>query len=181
MVENRVQVSKQPPEVVFVCFYMFTRLPIAKWYLTREVMCQTRNMYAISRIFWLPKMVTRCRKPLWLFDKLGLNWDPFCKNHLRQRLSWARRLRFEPVGWAKSETFHEIRPRVLEPLTSGVAGKCVTTVAPVITRINMVRLLKYLSHCQYTYQTLPTPRSNLDQQYLAVLHFFTLQFIKQSF
>ena len=32
---------KQPPEVVFGCFYMFTRFPIAKWYLTRDITCQT--------------------------------------------------------------------------------------------------------------------------------------------
>ena len=49
---------KQAPEVVFGCFYMFTRFPIAKWYLTRDIMCQTRNIYVISRIFWLQKMVT---------------------------------------------------------------------------------------------------------------------------
>ena len=30
---------KQPPEVVFGCFYMFS---IAKWYLTRDIMCQTK-------------------------------------------------------------------------------------------------------------------------------------------
>ena len=42
---------KQPPEVVFGCFYLFTRFPIAKWYLTRDIMCQTRNIYVISRIF----------------------------------------------------------------------------------------------------------------------------------
>ena len=36
---------KQPPEVVFGCFYMFTMFPIAKWYLTRDIMCQTRNIY----------------------------------------------------------------------------------------------------------------------------------------
>ena len=42
---------KQPPEVVFGCFYMFTRFPIANWYLTRDIMCQTRNIYVISRIF----------------------------------------------------------------------------------------------------------------------------------
>ena len=42
---------KQPPEVVWVFFYMFTRFPIAKWYLTRDIMCQTRNIYVISRIF----------------------------------------------------------------------------------------------------------------------------------
>ena len=41
----------QPPEVVFVCFYMFTRFPIAKWYLIRDIMCQARNIYVISRIF----------------------------------------------------------------------------------------------------------------------------------
>ena len=29
--------TKQPPEVVFGCFYMFTRFPIAKWYLTRDI------------------------------------------------------------------------------------------------------------------------------------------------
>ena len=99
---------KQPPEVVFGCFYMFTRFPIAKWYLTRDIMCQTRNIYVISRIFWLQKMVTWHRKPLWLFDKLGLNWDPFCENHLRQRLSWAKRLRFEPV--AQPESGLSLRP-----------------------------------------------------------------------
>ena len=99
---------KQPPDVVFGCFYMFTRFPIAKWYLTRDIMCQTRNIYVISKIFWLQKMVTWHRKPLWLFDKLGLNWDPFCENHLRQRLSWAQRLRFEPV--AQPETGLSLRP-----------------------------------------------------------------------
>ena len=100
---------KQPPEVVLIgCFYMFTRFSIAKWYLTRDIMCQTRNTFAISRIFWLQKMVTWHRKPLWLFDKLGLNWDPFCENHLRQRLSWAKRLRFEPV--AQPETGLSLRP-----------------------------------------------------------------------
>ena len=50
---------KQPPEVGV--FYMFTRFSIAKWYLTRDIMCQTRNIYdimcqtrniyVISRIF----------------------------------------------------------------------------------------------------------------------------------
>ena len=105
---------KQSPEVVFGCFYMFTRFPIAKWYLTRDIMCQTRNIYAISRIFWLQKMVTWHRKSLWLFDKLGLNWDPFCENHLRQRLSWAKRLRFEPV--AQPETGLSLRPFMKSPL-----------------------------------------------------------------
>ena len=42
---------KQTPEVVFGCFYMFTRFPIAKWYLIRDIMCQTRNIYVISRVF----------------------------------------------------------------------------------------------------------------------------------
>ena len=42
---------KQVPEVVFGCVYMFTRFPIAKQYLTRDIMCQTRNIYVISRIF----------------------------------------------------------------------------------------------------------------------------------
>ena len=42
---------KQPPEVVFGCFYMFGRFPIAKWYLTRDIMWQTRKIYVISRIF----------------------------------------------------------------------------------------------------------------------------------
>ena len=48
---------KQPPEAVFGCFYMFTRFPIAKWYLTTDIMCQTRNIYVISRIFCLKKLV----------------------------------------------------------------------------------------------------------------------------
>ena len=39
---------KQPPEVVFGCFYMFTRFTIAKWYLTRPITCQTRNIYMSS-------------------------------------------------------------------------------------------------------------------------------------
>ena len=43
--------TKQHPEVVFGCFYMFTRFPIAKWYITRDIMCQTRNIFVISRIF----------------------------------------------------------------------------------------------------------------------------------
>ena len=42
---------KQPPEVVFGYFDMFTRFHIAKWYLTTDIRCQTRNIYAISRIF----------------------------------------------------------------------------------------------------------------------------------
>ena len=108
MAENRVQVYKTTPWWVFGCFYMFTRFPIVKWYLTRDIMCQTRNIYVISRIFWQQKMVTWHRKPLWLFDQLGLNWDPFCENHLRQRLSWAKRLRFEPV--AQPETGLSLRP-----------------------------------------------------------------------
>ena len=41
---------KQAAEVVFGCFYMSTRFPIAKWYLARDIMCQTRNIYVISRI-----------------------------------------------------------------------------------------------------------------------------------
>ena len=47
---------KQPPKVVFGCFYMFTRFPIAKWHLTRDIMCQTRNIYVISKIFLLQKI-----------------------------------------------------------------------------------------------------------------------------
>ena len=39
---------KQPPEVAFGCFYMFTRFPIAKWYLIRDIICQTRNIYISS-------------------------------------------------------------------------------------------------------------------------------------
>ena len=46
---------KQPPEVVFGCVYIFTSFPIAKWYLTRDIMCETRSIYVISRIFWLQK------------------------------------------------------------------------------------------------------------------------------
>ena len=42
--EIRYKCIKQPPEVVFGCLYMFTRFPIAKWYLTRDIMCQTRNI-----------------------------------------------------------------------------------------------------------------------------------------
>ena len=42
---------KQPPDVVFGYFYMFTRFPIAKWYLARDIMYQTRNIYVISKIF----------------------------------------------------------------------------------------------------------------------------------
>ena len=41
---------KQPPEVVFGCFYMFTRFPIAKWYLTRDIMCQTRNILTTKKM-----------------------------------------------------------------------------------------------------------------------------------
>ena len=41
MAENKVEVCKQPPEVVFGCFYMFTRFHFAKSYLTIDIMCQT--------------------------------------------------------------------------------------------------------------------------------------------
>ena len=99
---------KQAAEVVFGCFTCLPWFPIAKWYLARDIMCQTRNIYVISRILWQQKMVTWHRKPLWLFDKLGLNCDPFCENHLKQRLIWAKRLRFEPV--AQPETGLSLRP-----------------------------------------------------------------------
>ena len=42
---------KQPPEVVLGCFYMFIRFSIAKCYLTRDIICQRRNIYVISTIF----------------------------------------------------------------------------------------------------------------------------------
>ena len=72
-------------------------------------MCRTRNIYVARRIFWQQKMVPWHGKPLWLFDKLGLYWDPFCENCLRQRLNrWARRFRFEPV--AQPETGLSLRP-----------------------------------------------------------------------
>ena len=40
---------KQPPEVVFGCFYMFIRFPIPKWYFTRDIMCQTRNIFDYTK------------------------------------------------------------------------------------------------------------------------------------
>ena len=36
----RYKCIKQPPEVVFGCFYMFTRFPIAKFHLIRDIMYQ---------------------------------------------------------------------------------------------------------------------------------------------
>ena len=39
---------KQPPEVVFGCFYMFTRFPIAKWYLTRDIICVKQGTHLPS-------------------------------------------------------------------------------------------------------------------------------------
>ena len=51
------QYIKQPLEVVFRSFYLFTitKFPIAKNHLTRDIMCQTRNLYVTSRIFLLKK------------------------------------------------------------------------------------------------------------------------------
>ena len=42
---------KQPHEVVLGVFYMSVKFFIATWYLTRDIMCQTRNIYVISRNF----------------------------------------------------------------------------------------------------------------------------------
>ena len=47
----RYKCLKQPAEVVFGRFYTFTRFAIAKWHFTTDIMCQTRNIYFMSRIF----------------------------------------------------------------------------------------------------------------------------------
>ena len=99
---------KQPPEEVlgffFTCLQGFP-LQNSIW---PEIICIKRGTYMPSVEYFDYIKESYDRKPLWLFDKLGLNWDPFCENCLRQRLSWARRLRFEPV--AQPETGLSLRP-----------------------------------------------------------------------
>ena len=43
-VNIRYKYIKQLPKVFFGCFYMFTKFPITREHLTRDNMCQTRNI-----------------------------------------------------------------------------------------------------------------------------------------
>ena len=76
----------KPPEVVFGWFYI-TRSPIVKQHLIRDIMCQTRKIYAISEIFLLQKGSHDTKTHCGYLISLVSTETHFYENYLRQRLS----------------------------------------------------------------------------------------------
>ena len=70
-VENKVWYIKLPPEVVFGCFYMFTKT-IAKWYLP-GIICVKQGTYMLSVEYFNYKKGSQDTKTtvVWGYDRLG--------------------------------------------------------------------------------------------------------------